>query len=282
MRCASRDKVSSWAITSAMMSLGFVAGCDGEEGSTPDECEIEEVTDELMNPFGLMAQGDDIIVAGVDRLAKIAPDHTVTTLAPMANGTGLAERDGSVYIIEYVERTVLRYDPSTWEATPFAEIPSGGISMAVDGEDFIVTASDPMNPPNAVLRIKQDASVEVVADQDLGAPAGVIVDGDEYLVTDYFGGRLLRITRTGEVSVVATGLGNPVELRKHNGVYYVGDNAGGVGKGRLLEVTSDGEVTVLETPDNLGNPSAMILRGEEMILTDDQHGRVLVLRGCMN
>lgn len=266
-----------WWLAAASVAL---AACGGSENAKI--CEIEELTDQLKNPFGMLQQGDDVVIAGVERLAKVGEDHVVTTLAPLGNGTGLVERDGAVYIIEYLQKAILRYDPKTWKATTFASLPAGGISLAVDGDDLIVTASDPTSPPPAMLRVKPDASVEVIADQDLGAPAGVIVDGDRYLVTDYFGGRLLQVTRAGVVSELATGLGNPVELRKYNGAYYVGDNAGGQGKGRLLKVTADGVVSVIATPDTLGNPSAMILRGDEMILTDDQHGRVLVLRGCMN
>jgi hypothetical protein len=278
MSYTSKDKPTGWMLAAA--AAGLVAACGGGEPPAQN-CEIEEVTNQLKNPFGLMTQGDDIIVAGVDRLAKIAKDHTVTTLAPLVNGTGLVELNGSVHIIEFLQKSILRYDPVTWEAKPFATLPAGGISLAVDGQDLIVTSSDPVNPPSSVLRVRPDGTVEVIANQGVGAPAGVITDGDTYLVTDYFGGRLLRITRTGVVSEVASGLGNPVELRKYNGVYYVGDNAGGVAKGRLLKVTPSGEVTVLDTPDTLGNPSAMILRGTELILTDDQHGRVLVLRGCL-
>lgn len=276
----SKNNVIAWLFVSAVGSLGFTAACT--DSSAPQSCEIEELTNELKNPFGLMTQGDDIIVAGVDRLAKVAKDHTVTTLAPLGNGTGLVALNGSVYIMEFLQKSIVRYNPSTWAATPFATLPAGGISLTVDGQDLVVTSSDPMNPPPAVLRVKPSATVEVITNQGVGAPAGVITDSDGYLVTDYFGGRLLRITRTGEVSEVASGLGNPVEIREYKGTYYVGDNAGGVAKGRLLKVTPAGVVTVLDTPDTLGNPSAMILRGSEMILTDDQHGRLLVLRGCLN
>jgi sugar lactone lactonase YvrE len=278
MKMHTYHRSATFLVTAA---IAVFAACT-DDTPRSQACEIEELTNQLKNPFGLLARGDDIIVAGVDRLAKISKDTTVSTLATLVNGTGMVELGGSVYIVEYLEKKIYRYDPATWTAAPFATLPAGGISLAVDGQDLIVTATDPASPPPAVLRVKPDASVAVVSDKGVGAPAGVITDGDAYLVTDYFGGRLLRITRAGEVTEVATGLGNPVELRKYNGAYYVGDNAGGVAKGRLLKVTPAGAVTVIDTPDTLGNPSAMILRGSEMILTDDQHGRVLVLRGCLN
>jgi hypothetical protein len=133
--------------------------------------------------------------------------------------------------------------------------------------------------------VKLDGSVEVITDQGLGGPAGVIVDERGYLVTDFIGGRLLRVTRDGQVSVLASNLGNPVELREHGGKLYVSDYAGGVDAGRLLKIELNGttaSVTVIPVSGHLGNPSGMTIKGSEILITDDPAGRVMRLRGCLN
>ena len=105
------------------------------------------------------------------------------------------------------------------------------------------------------------------------------VQPDGYYVTDYDGGRLLRVSKDkGIVTVVATGLGNPVGIKWYGSAFYIADFAGASSAGRILQVGKDGSVKVLNA-SGLGSAAGLAIEGKDILITDLIGGRLLRVSG---
>lgn len=122
--------------------------------------------------------------------------------------------------------------------------------IATHKTDWIVTTSDYF-PNHYLVRVKPDGTVTTIANLsklsgDAGAPFGVTVSGDDYVVTlstDVVEatGLLLRVSAAGVITKIADLTdGNPF------GVATMGDDfAVAQSKGQLLRVTPAGKTSVL-------------------------------------
>ena len=98
--------------------------------------------------------------------------------------------NGAIFVTLHTDKAVIRVDPATGTATPFAQFdtPVAGLAFASDGA-LIVSGGTPGQVPGVIWRVKLDGTVSHVADLPEAAFLnGVTPLGERFLVADSIGG----------------------------------------------------------------------------------------------
>ncbi len=200
----------------------------------------ENIQVKSQNPVMLMTQKD----AAISVIAQNLNLYTLQGVAVSPAGFVVPTLDGTLLHISLQGKTITLVDLEKADRG----IPFG---IATHKTDWIVTTSDYF-PNHYLVRVKPDGTVITIADLselsgDAGAPFGVVVSGDNFIVTlstDVVEARglLLQISAAGVVTKIAdlNGYGNPF------GVAIVGsDFVVAQSKGQLLRVTPSGKTSVI-------------------------------------
>jgi len=167
-------------------------------------------------PKGMAISGGSLYVADITNVRVVdLADGTMTTIAP-AGATFLndvtAGDDGTVYVTDTFANRI--YSISGDDAEMFMEdvtldSPNG---ILVDGDALIIAsfgtlAEKPEDMvPGGLLSVdlESKAVTPIAGTENLGFLDGVVKIGDQYVVTDFFGGKVIGVSATGEIRDIAT------------------------------------------------------------------------------
>lgn len=265
--------------------LGIVEAKDADSGN------IQVIASGLNGPYGLFFDGDNLLVTTKGELLRIkdpgqdmAPARRqIERVAQIGEGDALgATLHGSRYVVLSCDHGCTnssRLQVFTHDGTLVNTI-TDGIGDAVEvtrwRDNFLVTAI--FN--NQILEITPAGGVSVFATDKLNGPGGMYMDGDNLWVTNFFGGDLVVIDQRGVSRVVATGLGAPVGIASDGLDFIIADYAMGVeNRGRVLRVSRDGAVREIARAGSIGNPSAIVVKGPDIYVSDILANTVTRIRG---
>jgi len=245
--------------------------------------QLETITTGLSVPYEVAVNGTNLVVTTNGFLTGIDEFGGVTNIAPVVPGPpgGVLLFDGDYIVVEYATGSLLRISPDGQKST----IATGlglPVGLAQQGNEFIVvdigTPDDNVIGDARLLRVSLGGDVSVITSnetENLGAPAAVFVDSDNFWLTDFNLGRLLSVSLTGEVTEIATNLGQPLDLEFDGENFLITDFGQGFdnpGNGRILEVSKLGEIESIIT--GIGNPSGLTFQESDLIFTDVVAGKV--------
>ena len=180
-------------------------------------------------PSGMLVTGNLLYVVDRDGLyeinittANISHFYKITD-PQFLNDVALGP-DGKIYVSDFSAQRIYRIDPQSKNVEIFIEsekldTPDG---LYVDGSNLIVASWGPIVDPatfatsrkGAVLTI--DLHTKTIKPYlkeglEVGNLEGITKVDDDFYITDWWSGQLLRITKAG-FSVVISGLKNPTDL----------------------------------------------------------------------
>jgi hypothetical protein len=179
-------------------------------------------------PTGIASVGNLLYVADragvheVDvRQAKIV--RTIAIPGSKFLNDVAAAPNGDLFVSDFEANRIYRLDrerkPEVWLEGEQLQNPNG---LIVDGAQLVIATWGPMTDP-ATFAVKHpgtvlraDLKTRQLAPVGKGEPIasfdGIVKAGEDYFATDWPGGRLLRISRTGEVREVLTGFHQLADL----------------------------------------------------------------------
>jgi len=260
--------------------LVLFSGCDDDSSDQDAEVKVTQViATGLDQPYITELVNTDMIVAVNGAVLKINKKGDTTHLTDITPGSpsGVLQA-GSDFLS--IDNTMGSLSLMTWDGQFIKTVATGlgdPVNLVRRGKEYFVTDYNKGLGNGRLLRVTDDGNVITlpVAAAELGGPSGIVVDDDTFVVTDFDGGRLLRVSDSGEVLVIATGLGNPVDVKVYGNGFLVVDFAGGTGEGgRLLYIDSTGLVSTLLDHD-LGSPAGIEISGPNAIVSDIMGGQLL-------
>ena len=169
-------------------------------------------------PKGLVLSGTKLFVSDIDKLVEIdtATGKILAKYeapgAKFLNDTAV-DKDGNIYVSDMVTSVIWRLSGGkfeSWLESPALINPNG---LYVEGETLIVAAWGVMTDgfatkvPGHMLQVSlKDKSVK---DLGNGTPVGNLdglepLDADSFLVSDWMAGKLYKIARSGEATLLLT------------------------------------------------------------------------------
>jgi hypothetical protein len=250
---------------------------------------LETLAEGFNHPYKIIFENGDMVMTVDGALLRITPSGKISTIAGLPHGPpGSVSAYGPDYIVvDNPNGRLLRVtrDGQVYVVATGLGLPNVAVQ---EEEDFIVvdiaTPVDTELGPARLLRVSLDGTVVPIAMEGLGGPAGLYIDEDGYWVTDFILGRLLLVTREGEVRVIAESLGQPLDIAFDGESFLVTDFAhgfteAGVNRGRILRISKTGRVRVIGPAGVVGNPTGLVLRGPDVIFTDVVTGEIRRIRG---
>ena len=162
-------------------------------------------------PKGMALSGGKLYTSDIDKLVEIDPaSGKIITKFEAPGATFLndvvADKDGNVYVSDSNTSTIWRLTGGKlekWLEGPELKFPNG---LIIDGENLIVApwgapgTSAPKSEPANLLSIGlADKKVANLGDgSPVGNLDGIEPDGDDFIVSDWVGGKVFRIARSGK------------------------------------------------------------------------------------
>ena len=259
---------------------------DGNTIQNPNNVEI--IADGLFQPYGIALDDNNNLAVTINgSLLSIDYLGNITTIAPIAPGSpsDVLVVDSDFIVAENTTGSILRISGGG-DIETIAPNVGDLIGLALQGNDLIaVDFGFGIEEPYAegqLLRISPDGSVSIIGSKGLGGPAEVVTNNNNFWVTDFSLGRLLKVSPNGDVTEIATGLGQPLDIEFDEMDFIVTDFADGFnnpGNGRILRISQSGEVETLIS--GIGNPSAITIQGSDILFTDTASGRVGGIQGIL-
>ena len=202
---------------------GWIVKLD-ETGAVVDPRWVEN----LDAPSGMIVAGNLLYVVDRDGLYEIdiataKIKHLYKVAEPVFLNDVALGPDGELYMSDFSAQRIYRIDPNTKNVEIFIEsedldTPDG---LFVDGNKLIVASWGPINDPatfgtsrpGAVLSVDlktKKIKPYLKKGQWVGNLEGIAKVGDDYYITDWMAGRLLRVGKKG-FEVVLSGLKNPTD-----------------------------------------------------------------------
>lgn len=193
---------------------GLVFGVPASEGFisrfTPDASAPEVFVDGLDQPFGVTTSGSTMYVADSPGVVVIDMDAAeVTRTIPVdaaLNDVAVDPATGDVYASDTGDNTIYRIDvtdPAIVEEFVSGPELDGPNGLLVDGGELVVGTFGLGGGMGQLLAVDLTSKELRTIAEDVGNIDGVEKIGSDYLVTDYFRGRLVRVTPDGSTSTAA-------------------------------------------------------------------------------
>lgn len=242
---------------------------------------IETIATGLLNPYGITTYNDDLIVTVNDSLLRIDTLGNVQTITSLTAGSpaGVLVNNSEFIVVENSTASLLRISQDGVTNTIATNL-GDPVGVAIQENYFVV--GDFGLGSGSLKRISPSGNVLTIASNGVGGPTELVVDGDNFWITDFTFGRLLFVTANGNVTEIATGLGQPLDIEFDGQYFLITDFADGFnapGNGRILRVSKTGQVETLI--DNIGNPSGLAIDGDDLLFTDIVDGSVARIRGIL-
>ncbi len=178
--------------------------------------------DGLDAPTGMAVSEGSLFVVDRGRLLEVdIATAAISKQHDLENSVFLksvvAASDGTVYLSDATANRIYRMlpgeAPEVWITNPKLESPTG---MVLDGDNLIVASSGPMADPETfeskrpgtllTINLKNREIRNLTDGKPIASFDGITKDGDDFFATDWAGGRLLQISKSGEMQVVLSGL----------------------------------------------------------------------------
>jgi hypothetical protein len=197
----------------------------------------------ISTPFGLAYDRDgSILVSNNDGLYRVADGAPPTRISNVSISPFAVLRNGEIAFGNINSLGVLRVGEQPRLFPVEVDAPHG-IGLLPDG-DLVVSDTG----HNRILRVNPATGASSVITTALQTPVGLTMEpGGFALVLAFEGGRLVRVTPSGAITTIASGLPTPYGLaRADDGTVYV-TKVGEVRRatGGLLRVAPDGTVTTI-------------------------------------
>ncbi len=212
----------------------------------------ERWVDGLNAPKGIRINGRTLYVADIDELVVVDTTRAKVKARLKAPGATFLNdvaigRGGEVYVSDTLTNAIYRCRSDrvceVFAKTEKLEGPSG---LLVEGNRLVVAAwgiiTDPATfgtkTPGHLLQVDLGTKeITPIGDgQPVGNLDGLEKDGADYLVTDWVAGKLLRISKSGTVTVLKDGFKNSADLGYDPARRLVAVPEMGGGKVQLLRV----------------------------------------------
>jgi hypothetical protein len=160
---------------------------------------------------------------------------------------------------------------------------NGPYDMIFDNGDMVVTTNEHL----VKIKLTEGQSTEGAYPVTTLAPVpdialGVIQSGADYHVLRNADRTLLKVTDSGEITVVAENLGAPIEIARQGHDFIVtdfGDPMDNTLNSRLLRINESGDITVIAEAEphvaDLAGFAGIEVLGENIWVTDFNLGRLL-------
>ncbi len=210
----------SWFIS----SIGLAPDAEGKNGdgaihrldATGDLIALPWVSG-LDSPKGMRSHDGVLYVADIDTLVLIdiatatITDRVVMSEAVLLNDVAVDEATGDVYVTDWLGEKVFRVSDGGYEVfldTPDLEAPNGiiveggALVLAAWGTNVDPEAGFATDEPGRILRVDLGTKAITAVSGRIGNLDGIERVGDHYLVTDWTGGRLLRVDSDGNAETL--------------------------------------------------------------------------------
>jgi hypothetical protein len=187
----------------------------------------EHWLDGLNAPKGIRVRGSTLYVADIDELVVV--DMTRVKVKARLKAPGAVFLNdvavgsaGEVYVSDTMESALYRCTADrqceVFLKTPKLEGPNG---LLVEADHLLVAAwgliTDPATfgtrTPGRLLQVDiKTKAITPIGDKPVGNLDGLEKEGQDFLATDWVAGKLLRITRAGEVTVLKEGFKNAADI----------------------------------------------------------------------
>ena len=184
--------------------------------------------DGLDAPTGIASVGNRVYIAdraGVHEIDVPQAKRLRTIKIPgsIFRNDVAAAPNGDLFVSDFEANRIYRLDqdrkPEVWLEGEQLQNPNG---LIVDGDYLVIATWGPMTDPKTfavkhpgtVLRahLKSKALTPLGDGKPIASFDGIVKVGDDYFATDWPGGRLLRIAKTGEVREVLAGFSQLADL----------------------------------------------------------------------
>ena len=181
----------------------------------------------LNAPKGIGVYGGTLYVADIDEvvLVDMAARKVKTKIAApgakFLNDVAIGPK-GEVYVSDTMTNAIYRCTDSACEVFVSGRNLEGPNGLLVDGNRLVVAAfgiiTDPATfkteKPGRLLAV--DLKTKKVTPLGDGKPIGNLdgleKDGEDFIVTDYMAGKLMRISKTGTVTLLQSGFKNSADI----------------------------------------------------------------------
>lgn len=187
---------------------------------------VDRWVDGLNSPHGIRVRRETLYVSDIDELVVIdLPTAKVKTRLPAPGAKFLNDvavgPSGEVYVSDTVGNAIYRCTRAceVFVRSEKLECPNG---LLVEGRRLLVAAwgtiTDPVTfatkTPGRLLQVdlKTKRIVPLGGGKPLGNLDGLEKAGADYLVTDFMSGKLLRISKSGAVTVVKDGFKSSADI----------------------------------------------------------------------
>jgi hypothetical protein len=265
----------------AFTLVGLLVALTDINTSSVEAATVETIATGLPMPYGITKDNDDVIVTVNGSLLRIDPLGNVQTITPLTSGipSDVLVHNSEFIVVENPTASLLRISQSGVINTIATNL-GDPVGVAIQGNDFII--GDFGLGTGSLKRTTSSGNVSNIASNGVGGLTEIVVDGDDFWVTDFTFGRLLFITANGDVTEIATGLGQPLDIEFNGEDFLITDFADGFntpGNGRILRVSKTGQIKTLI--DNIGNPSGLAIDGDDLLFTDIVDGRVAIIKDIL-
>lgn len=252
--------------------------------------EVETIIDGLFQPYGIVFDDNNNLGVTIpESLLELDLQGNVSTIsssiAPGSPSDVLF--DGQDFIVAENSTGNILSITNTGAVTTLATNVGDIIGLGIQDDQLIAVDFDlgpeVGNTSGRLQQISNDGTVSTIASMGLGGPAEVVIKNDNFWVTDFSLGRLLRVSFNGDVTEIANNLGQPLDIEIDGEDFIVTDFADGFtnpGNGRILRVSQSGDVETLIS--GIGNPSGITIRDSDVFFTDTVSGRVARIDNLLN
>jgi hypothetical protein len=171
---------------------------------------------------------------------------------------GIYWHDGFLYTGCAGDFTLYRLDANTGDTITYIFGIKNAHSLYVEADPLTVWAVDFQD--NALVRIVERQGIEKVR-EGLAAPWGLAPSAtdDTFFITEWESDNLINITRTGEISVVASNFEDPSGIIATEETLYVANNASARRAVEWLDITGEGSSAPQPLVSGLQNVTNLVM-----------------------
>lgn len=283
-RKKARKTLAVTALALAALGLGLPAAAQPQTRAA--SCRAHDVSvyaEGMMMPYAMeFAANEQLMVTTMEGVKRVRLSGEVSSFLNTAVGSpsGILRDGNTWYVIENATGRLLKYEDGASAASVMHENLGDPVTLAKHQGKLLVTDYDLGGGQGRVLHLRMDGSREQVQSGGFfSGPSGIVGQPGRYVYTEFDLGELREVNAAGQMRVLATRLGLPVDVRPYRNGYLVADFGGfDAPKGRLLYVTPSRRVHVIADTAQLTSAVGLTLRGDTAYVSDMLGGRVLKVR----
>lgn len=217
----------------------------------------------IAHPGGLAVLDEQLIVADLQSLRAIDMGtredswvlRNIFQSSPLGTTTAVSTLGENLLLTSWLDNSVKLLNPNT-----------GAVMQSMEGLDVPVSATFfdgfyavVLHGSSSLVLLNMDGSFHKTLSDDFAAPTHVVAYENGLLVSDYTRGELIKVTASGETTVVVDGLTAPEGLALRGETIFVFEGSTG-----NIKTYRDGQIETIATL-SAGSPAATPLQPPSMI-----------------